>query len=321
MPGVAAERTAQQRQRLILRHAAAGLVGQRHHAVDIGEIRQRIVVGERILLEDVGDHARDMRAAIHRGEDADIVAGRDPPVGTDNALEGRGQIEIRRRRDIDAERIVLGEIAHAAILGMDMLARRDGHGRKADDLAVAPDRLARPRWAGSPLYARPESARSWSRPPPPPCRPAGSSAQSARHRRGAGESRGLGSWDVSLALSPLPSFTESRPPRRPFLNGTPKQRFGYVALCDPVRGRAQRQSLPSHSRRSPHPNPLRTSYARLDPRSAGRGRSELRLAAEVLAGLRGLHPGVGRHQAAFVGQRHQHEAHVDRATAPSAPLQ
>ena len=141
--GVAAERPAQERQRLILRHAAAGLVGQRDHAVDIGEIRQRIVVGERILLEDVSDHAGDMRAAIHRRQDADIVAGGDAPVGADNALEGRGQIEIRRRRDVDAERIVLGEIAHAAILGMDMLARRNGNGRKADDLAIAPDRFAR----------------------------------------------------------------------------------------------------------------------------------------------------------------------------------
>ena len=142
MPRVAAERPPQQRQRLVLRHAAAGLVGQRHHAVDIGKIRQRIVAGERILLEHVGDDAGDMRAAIHRGEDADIVAGRDAAVGTANALEGRGQIEIRRRRDVDAVSIVLGEIAHAAILGVDVLARRDRNRRKADDLAVAPHRLA-----------------------------------------------------------------------------------------------------------------------------------------------------------------------------------
>ncbi len=142
MPRVAAERAAQDRQRLVLGHAAAGLVGQRDHAVDIGKIGQRIVAGERILLEDIGDHAGDMRAAVHRGEDADVVAGRHPPVGAADAVEGRGQIEIRRRRDIDAEGIVLGEIAHAAVLGMDMLARRDRRGRKADDLAIAADRLA-----------------------------------------------------------------------------------------------------------------------------------------------------------------------------------
>ena len=142
MPRVAAERPAQQRQRLVLGHAAAGLVGERDHAVDIGKIGQRIVAGERILLEDVGDEAGDMRAAIHRGEDADIVAGRDPAVGTADAVEGRRQIEIRHRLDVDAEGIILGEIAHAAILGMHVLARRNRRGRKADDLAVAADRLA-----------------------------------------------------------------------------------------------------------------------------------------------------------------------------------
>ena len=142
MPRIAAERAAQQRQRLVLRHAAAGLVGQRDHAVDIGKIGERIVAGERILLEDIGDHAGDMRAAIHGGEDADIVAGRDPAVGTADAVEGRGQIEVRRRRDVDAEGVVLGEIAHAAILGVHMLARRDRLRRKADDLAVTADRLA-----------------------------------------------------------------------------------------------------------------------------------------------------------------------------------
>ena len=142
MPRIAAERAAKQRQRLVLRHAAAGLVGQRDDAIDIRKIRQRIVAGERILLEDIGDDAGDMGAAIHRGEDADIVAGRDAAVGTADALEGRRQIEIRRRRDVDAIGIVLGEIAHAAVLRMHMLARRNRNRRKADDLAVAADRLA-----------------------------------------------------------------------------------------------------------------------------------------------------------------------------------
>ena len=142
MPRIAAERPPQQRQRLVLRHAAAGLVGQRDHAVDIREIGQRIVAGEWILLEHVGDDAGDMGAAIHRGEDADIVARRHPAVGAANALEGRGQIEIRHRLDVDAVGIVLGEIAHAAVLRVDVLARRNRHRRKADDLAVAAYRLA-----------------------------------------------------------------------------------------------------------------------------------------------------------------------------------
>ena len=83
-----------------------------------------------------------MRAAIHRREDADIIAGRHPSVGTADAIEGRGKIEVRHRLDVDAKRIVLGEIAHPAILGMNMLARRNWRGRKADDLAVAADRFA-----------------------------------------------------------------------------------------------------------------------------------------------------------------------------------
>ena len=142
MPRIAAERPAQQRQRLVLRHAAAGLVGQRDHAIDIRKIGQRIIAGERILLEHVGDDAGDMGAAIHRGEDADIVARRDAPVTAADALEGRGQIEIRHRLDVDTIGIVLGEIAHAAVLRVHMLARRNRHGGKADDLAVAAHRLA-----------------------------------------------------------------------------------------------------------------------------------------------------------------------------------
>ena len=187
MPRIAAERPAQQRQRLVLRHAAAGLVGERDHAVDIGEVGERIVAGERILLEDIGDHAGDMRAAIHGGEDADIVAGRNPPVRTANALERGGQIEVRHRLDIDAEGVVLGEIAHAAILGVHMLARRDRLGRKADDLAVAVDGFADRRWDVSRPCGRPECVRPWSRRRPPRGPPAGSRAQSRRRRRDADE--------------------------------------------------------------------------------------------------------------------------------------
>src|SRR5229473_8615465 len=39
----------------------------------------------------------------------------------------------------------------------------------------------------------------------------------------------------------------------------------------------------------------------------------LRFAARFLAGLRDLHLGVGHHQSALVGQRHELEAHIDRA--------
>src|SRR4029079_15522988 len=42
-------------------------------------------------------------------------------------------------------------------------------------------------------------------------------------------------------------------------------------------------------------------------------RDFLRLAGGILAGLIHLHLGVGHHQAALVRQRHQLEAHIDRA--------
>ncbi len=139
---VAAERAPQQCERFVLRHAAAGLVGERNDAVDIGIVGERIVPGEGILLEHVGDHAGHMGAAIHRGEDADIVARRDAAVAAPEAHESRRQIEIRRRLDVHAIGVVAVEIAHAAILGVDVLARRNRLRREADDLAVAADLFA-----------------------------------------------------------------------------------------------------------------------------------------------------------------------------------
>src|SRR5258708_37842417 len=82
-----------------------------------------------------------MRAAVRGCENTDIVAGRHAATGTADAVKGRGQIEVRRRGDVDAERVVLGEIAHPAILGMDMLARRDRRSRDAAALAIAPELL------------------------------------------------------------------------------------------------------------------------------------------------------------------------------------
>src|SRR5882724_905652 len=86
-----------------------------------------------------------MGAAIHRGEDTDIVAGRDAAVGASDALESRRQVEIRHGLDVDAERIVLGEIAHAAVLGVDVLARRDPLGGRDALGHDQPRRQTRPR--------------------------------------------------------------------------------------------------------------------------------------------------------------------------------
>ena len=61
MPRIAAQGAAQHGQRLVLRHAAAGLVGQRHHAIDMGELDQGIMSGDRIGLEIIRHHLRHMR--------------------------------------------------------------------------------------------------------------------------------------------------------------------------------------------------------------------------------------------------------------------
>src|SRR5436305_5366382 len=56
----------------------------------------------------------------------------------------------------------------------------------------------------------------------------------------------------------------------------------------------------------PRPSP------RPSPRKSG-AKEKLSLAVRILPCLRDLHPRIGRHQPAFVGQRHQLEAHVDCA--------
>ena len=143
VPRVARERAAQHPQRLAFGHAAAAFVRERHHAIDVGKIGERVGAGERVALERVGDQPRDMGAAIHAGQDADVVARRRPPVGAADALEARRLVGHRRRVRIAAERVVARERPHAEIMHMDVLAGRDRRGREADDLAVAAHRLAR----------------------------------------------------------------------------------------------------------------------------------------------------------------------------------
>jgi len=138
---IAGQRAAQQAQRLVLGHAAAGLMRYRNDTVDVGIIRQRIVAGERIAAEHVGHHAGDMGGAVHAGQDADIVASCDFPVWSADTLERCGGVEERRRLRIGAVSVILCEIAHLAVVHMYVLAGRDRGGGKADDLAVAAHRL------------------------------------------------------------------------------------------------------------------------------------------------------------------------------------
>ena len=162
VPRVAGQRAAQHAQRLALGHAAAGLVRQRHHAIDIRELRQRIVAGERIAAEHIGDQPGDMRRAVHRRQDADVVARRHAAVRSADAVERRRRVGVVGRLRIDAVGVVLGEVAHLAVLHVHVLAGRDRARGEADDLAIAAHRLARPRSAAPRPCGRRECA------PPPP---------------------------------------------------------------------------------------------------------------------------------------------------------
>src|SRR5437764_15482020 len=94
-------------------------------------------------------------------------------------------------------------------------------------------------------------------------------------------------WSPEFPLSPLPVL------------------YGERSDCGAVRVRGEHniKTLLLHSRKE---------ALTPTPASAGRGRSKSRLAAGILAGLRDLQLGVGHHQSAFVRQRHELEAHIDR---------
>ena len=141
MPRVAAERSAQHLQRLAgAVGRAAGAVRQRDDAVDVREALERARVG--VAPEVVGDRARHRRRAVHRGEDADVVARRDAAVGADDAVEGRRVGDVLGRLGAARRRVLAREARELEVVGVDVLARRDRLLGAADDLVVAAHRRA-----------------------------------------------------------------------------------------------------------------------------------------------------------------------------------
>ena len=139
MRGVAPLRAAQHVPAFALRrHAAAGAVHERHHAVDV-----RIVVKQAGTIDLLGDEFGDARRAVHRGEHADIVARAGLAVRPHIALEGGAQ--LRRQQLVVlgglGEAVVAREIVQRDVLHMHPVARRDRLRGKADDLAVFAHRL------------------------------------------------------------------------------------------------------------------------------------------------------------------------------------
>ena len=119
-------------------HPAPGAVGERHDAVHMR------VVGERVAAEGVGDVAADGGGAVHRAHEADIVAGRRPSVVAQDALEGRA---FGLRHEIGGLRLAAGGVVarerlHLHIVGVHMVADGDGAARKTDDLIVFAHRFA-----------------------------------------------------------------------------------------------------------------------------------------------------------------------------------
>ena len=88
---------------LTIGHEPVGVIEQLGSAVKGYCEGQRVIAGKRIPLEDVCNQPGHVCAAIHRGEDTDIVAGCNSPIWPADAVEARGQLEIRDRLHIHAK--------------------------------------------------------------------------------------------------------------------------------------------------------------------------------------------------------------------------
>ena len=125
-------------------HAAAGAVHEGHDAVDL-----RVIIENAGAVDGFGDEFGDGSRAVHRGQDADIVAGADAAIGAAIALEG-GALRLGQEVDGDSalgKGIVVYQRAvgpaHAAIVLVHPIAGRDRFLGKADDLAELDHRVSR----------------------------------------------------------------------------------------------------------------------------------------------------------------------------------
>jgi len=135
--GIAHQRAAQNVRALARRHAATQAVIDRQHAVDIRVSLERIAA-----IEVIGNCAHHGRRAVHRGDDADVVARADIAVRAHITLEGGRLGKLGRIVLALAESIIALEFAHRQVVHMDMPAALDVAGCKTDDLVVAAHRLA-----------------------------------------------------------------------------------------------------------------------------------------------------------------------------------
>src|SRR6516164_5264770 len=98
---------------------------ERDNPINIRKLCQWLIAREWMALKGISDEASGMGAAIYRCQYADEVAGRDTPIGTNDALErGRLREEVGRPC-IHAIGVILREVAHAHVLHMHMLPWSD----------------------------------------------------------------------------------------------------------------------------------------------------------------------------------------------------
>ena len=130
---------------------APRLVRDRDDAVDV-----RVVPPD--VLEPLSHELAHARRAVDGGDDGDVVARPDAPVRPLEAVEGAhalGRIVVDGL-DVDADLVLLLQLADREVLDVDMIAHVDLRGREADDLAVAPDGLADPRRTPCDLVTGPD---------------------------------------------------------------------------------------------------------------------------------------------------------------------
>ncbi|MNE28428.1 hypothetical protein D3C80_1218690 [compost metagenome] len=137
--GITGQGAAQQAQRLAAGvHGAPGTVGQCYYTVDVRVGSQRL--GVDVPAEMIGHGPGHGRRAVHRSQDADIIAGGDSAIAAHDAFkEG---FSGWRHMGIDAKGVIAGKIAHLHIVHMHVLTGFDRLRGKADNLPVATHRLA-----------------------------------------------------------------------------------------------------------------------------------------------------------------------------------
>ena len=113
---------------------AAGLVGDRQHAVHVRKVLPHVA-------ELLADELADAGGAVDRRDHRHIVARADPAIPPPVALEGAhlgGRIVVHGP-DVGADLVLALELPDRQVVSVDVIALGDGAGGEPDHLAVAPD--------------------------------------------------------------------------------------------------------------------------------------------------------------------------------------